>query len=202
MRRISTILFILALLTGPALAQSNDDILKRLDALEKENAVLRARVNKLEGPPGGHQPRWDFRTIAFETFSSPSAKVWNWPNADVMTRLTIRLAHHDRRRGVVNEAVRTIGSNEFDPEVAEHLMLRLLHDEIAGKAVSGLDNHDLDAVAGDAGEQGSKAWPRIDRVGAAHSRVVKLGLDLVAGALGEGRHGLTLALLTIPIRPE
>jgi hypothetical protein len=42
MRRISTILFILALLTGPALAQSNDDILKRLDALEKENAAPRS----------------------------------------------------------------------------------------------------------------------------------------------------------------
>jgi hypothetical protein len=50
MQRTSTLLFILALLTGPALAQSNDDILKRLDALEKENAALRARVNKLEGP--------------------------------------------------------------------------------------------------------------------------------------------------------
>ena len=51
MQRTSTILFSLALLTGPALAQSNDDILKRLDALEKENSALRARVNKLEGPP-------------------------------------------------------------------------------------------------------------------------------------------------------
>ena len=38
-------------MTGPALAQSSDDVLKRLDALEKENAALRARVNKLEGPP-------------------------------------------------------------------------------------------------------------------------------------------------------
>ena len=51
MQRTSTILCILALLTGPAVAQSNDDIRKRLDALEKENAALRARVNKLEGPP-------------------------------------------------------------------------------------------------------------------------------------------------------
>jgi hypothetical protein len=27
--------------------------------------------------------RPDFRTIAFETFSSPSAKVWNWHKADI-----------------------------------------------------------------------------------------------------------------------
>ena len=51
MQRTSTVLFSLALLTGPSLAQSNDDILKRLDALEKENSALRARVNKLEGAP-------------------------------------------------------------------------------------------------------------------------------------------------------
>ena len=40
--------FLVAIPVGAALAQSNEEVLKRLDALEKENAALRGRVKRLE----------------------------------------------------------------------------------------------------------------------------------------------------------
>jgi hypothetical protein len=75
----------------------------------------------------------------------------------------------------------------------------LLHDEITGEAVGGLDDDDPDAVAGDARQQRGKARPHIDRISAAHRGIVELRFDLVAGAPGESRDGLALTLLAVLI---
>ena len=75
--------FLLVLPTGGAVAQSSDDILKRLDALEKENAELRSRVKRLEATA----PKKDATatTTAYTSTAAPPAETAAFKTDTVVT---------------------------------------------------------------------------------------------------------------------
>ena len=81
---------------------------------------------------------------------------------------------------------------------------KLLRHEIASEAAGVFHDHDANAVALDAVKQAIEAGPRLDRVRAAHGRIIEpvIGRDLEAGALGIGRDRLALALFAILVRPR
>jgi hypothetical protein len=73
----------------------------------------------------------------------------------------------------------------------------LLHHEIAGEAICGFDDNRADAVARDARQQGGEARARLDRIGAAYRRVVKLLDNVVAVRPGECLDRCALALVAV-----
>src|SRR6202035_93532 len=67
------------------------------------------------------------------------------------------------------------------------------HHEVAGEAAGGFDNDCARAVAGDLGQQGSEAGPRLDWIGTGHRRVVELANQSVAVAPDKALNGAALA---------
>src|SRR3954452_14899941 len=73
------------------------------------------------------------------------------------------LAYQLCRRGVVLEGVRTVGCNEGDAPLSQPRVSHLLHHEIAGEAVGGLNDDGANTTALDALEHGGEARPRATR---------------------------------------
>ena len=75
------------------------------------------------------------------------------------------LPHQNSGRGIVDERVRLVGSDQGDAISLQATESGFLHDEIASEAVRSLDNDGPDAVAGTLFKRGGKARPDIDRIG-------------------------------------
>ncbi len=69
-----------------------------------------------------------------------------------------------RGRRVVDEGLRTVGSDQFDATLLEHRVADLLNHKIAGEPARRLHDYGPDAVAFNALEHCREAGPRINGV--------------------------------------
>ena len=83
------------------------------------------------------------------------------------------------------------------PKPFQHVMAGELDGQITGEAVRALDNDRPDPIAGDPLQHGQEAGALGHRIGAAHRRIIELGLDLIAIRLGETGDRCPLALLAV-----
>jgi hypothetical protein len=98
---------------------------------------------------------------------------------------------------MVEKSVRAVGSNEADAALAQPGVANLLHHEVARESVGGFDDDRPDAIGLDALEHQGEAWPGLDRIGAAYSRIVELVHKLVTAVPREGLDGLALAFVAV-----
>ena len=93
------------------------------------------------------------------------------------------LPDHLAGRGVVDERAGAVGRHQVNATLPEELPAGLLHHDVAGEAVGGLDQDDAHAVALDPLQHGGEARPRVRGVGARDRRVMELLDDREAGRL-------------------
>ena len=112
---------------------------------------------------------------------------------------TEHLAHEDGSRRVLGEEIGRRGRDQSDTQRLQEIMARELHSQIASETVGALDNDAADAIAGAPVKHGLETRPLTNRIGAAHSRVIKLVNEDVAVRLGEGGNGRPLPLVGVLI---
>ena len=112
------------------------------------------------------------------------------------------LAHQDGSRRILDEEGRCARRNDADAPRPQHVVAGELHHEVTGEAVGALDEDRPRAVAHQLLEHFGEAGSVVDRVRAAHRRVVERLYDLVSRRLRVGFDRRALALLAVLVRAD
>ena len=90
------------------------------------------------------------------------------------------LADQNGGRRVLSEKVRGRRRDEVDPQPFQHVVAGELDGQVTSKAIRALDDDRPDPIAGDPLQHGQEAGALGHGIGAAHRRVIELGLDRIA----------------------